>query len=89
MPGQLWRAWLWQLDGQCCSVSDHDSREAASVPSCSSEAEPWKAIVSPTFQRRPGLGAAIVATGGVFPAAIATASVALAPPLSVTLSVAV
>ena len=42
--------------------------------------------MSPTFQRRPGLGVAIVATGGVLPAVIVTASVAVAPPLSVTRS---
>ena len=42
--------------------------------------------MSPTVQRTPGLGVTIVATGGVLPAVIVTASVAVAPPASVTRS---
>jgi hypothetical protein len=44
-----------------------------------------KEIASPTFQVKPVDGVRMVAVGGVFPALIATESVAEAPLLSVTL----
>jgi hypothetical protein len=46
-------------------MSDQDSREAASAPSCWSVADPEKEIVFPTLQVVPVAGASIVATGGV------------------------
>ena len=69
-------------------VEDQRPRErrgAASVPSWASVAEPLKSIGSPTAQVRLEVGAVIVAVGGVFPAEIATVSVAEAPWVSVTL----
>ena len=35
-PCQLWTAWVWQFDGQCCDGQRPDRAEAGSVPSCSS-----------------------------------------------------
>ncbi len=76
--------WVWQFEGQWRTESDHESAEAGNVPSWASVAEPLKAIRSPTAHVRLECGAVIVGTGGVFPAEIATVSVADAPWGSVT-----
>ena len=59
------------------------------MPSWASVALPEKLITSPTFQVVPAAGVLITAVGAVFPTEIVTESVADAPWLSVTLSVAV
>ena len=63
--------------------------KAGSAPSWASVALPEKLITSPTFQVVPAAGESIDAVGAVFPTVIVTESVADAPWLSVTLSLAV
>src|SRR5215210_35338 len=79
----------WQLlaRSQWWSISDQESLEADSVPSCWSVAEPEKEILSPTFQAEVEGGVSIVAVGGVLPALIVSgeSKVSVAPLLSVTL----
>ncbi len=66
-PGQLWIVCEWQFDGQCWIVSDQESREAASVPSSGSVADPLNEIASPTFQCGSlAVGVAITGCGGAF-----------------------
>ena len=87
-PSQLWTGcwWQWPASSQWLRTSDHDRAEAGRVPLWASVAPPEKLTVSPTFQRRLEDGLAMVAIGGVLPAVTVTASVSLAPRLSVTRS---
>jgi hypothetical protein len=85
-PGQVWTWWLWQVDGQCCISSSHDSAEGGRAPSWASVAEPEKLRTSPTFHAVPDVGVAMVGVGAVLPTEMTTVSVAVSPSLSVTRS---
>jgi hypothetical protein len=81
--------WVWQLDGQWCRITVHESAEGGSGPSWASVAAPAKWTRSPTRQVAPGAGELMVAVGGVLPTVIVTAAVLDAPRASVTRRLAV
>jgi hypothetical protein len=70
-------------------MTDHDKRDAGSVPSIASLAEPRNATASPAPQVKVLAGASMEAVGGESPAVMTTASTPKAPWLSATMSLAV